>query len=112
MDSVEQPEPANPLAAALVERSRRDPGPAPQLLNEVLHAGGRTPCVIPVDEFSRVMGGGIVPGSVTLIAWSQLASPRSRGGGALFASFGRVLYVLGEESSRQIKMRGTLRYHL
>jgi len=63
---------------------------------------------VPVEEFSRVMGGGIVPGSITLIAGDpgigkstlmvQLAA-------ILAQSLGRVLYVSGEESARQIKMR-------
>ncbi len=63
---------------------------------------------VPVEEFSRVMGGGIVPGSITLIAGDpgigkstlmiQLAA-------ILAQSVGKVLYVSGEESPRQIKMR-------
>jgi len=58
-------------------------------------------------EFSRVLGGGIVPGSINLISGDpgigkstlllQLALELSRGC--------RVLYVSGEESERQIKMR-------
>lgn len=59
------------------------------------------------QEFSRVLGGGIVPGSINLISGDpgigkstlllQLALELSRGC--------RVLYVSGEESERQIKMR-------
>ena len=62
-----------------------------------------------VTEFDRVLGGGIVPGSLILIGGDpgigkstlllQVADKLS-GGGA------RVLYVSGEESERQIKMRG------
>ncbi len=62
---------------------------------------------LPIGEFARVLGGGIVPGSVVLIggdpgigkstlllqAALQMAQER------------RVLYVSGEESERQIKMR-------
>ncbi len=64
---------------------------------------------IPVGELNRVLGGGIVPGSVILIAGEpgigkstlllQLASLLARG------SARPVLYVSGEESIRQIKMR-------
>jgi len=62
-----------------------------------------------VTEFDRVLGGGIVPGSLILIGGDpgigkstlllQVADKLS-GQGA------RVLYVSGEESERQIKMRG------
>jgi DNA repair protein RadA/Sms len=63
---------------------------------------------VPVEEFSRVMGGGIVPGSITLIAGepgvgkTTLLSQIS----TLLANvIGKVLYVSGEESTRQIRMR-------
>ncbi len=63
---------------------------------------------VPIGEFARVLGGGIVPGSVVLIGGDpgigkstlllQLAM-------AMAQSI-TVLYVSGEESERQIKMRG------
>lgn len=63
---------------------------------------------VPLDEFNRVLGGGIVPGSITLIGGepgigkSTLLIQVS----CLIASkLGRVLYVSGEESTIQIKMR-------
>ncbi len=62
-----------------------------------------------IDEFDRVLGGGIVPGSMVLIGGQpgigkstlllQVAHLLGRSGGA-------VLYVSGEESERQIKLRG------
>jgi DNA repair protein RadA/Sms len=62
-----------------------------------------------VTEFDRVLGGGIVPGSLILIGGDpgigkstlllQVADRLSR-------QNARVLYVSGEESERQIKMRG------
>ncbi|HQU86094.1 MAG TPA: DNA repair protein RadA [Pyrinomonadaceae bacterium] len=62
-----------------------------------------------IDEFDRVLGGGIVAGSLVLIGGSpgigkstiviQMADKLSEIGG-------NVLYVSGEESERQIKMRG------
>jgi DNA repair protein RadA/Sms len=62
-----------------------------------------------VTEFDRVLGGGIVPGTLVLIGGDpgigkstlllQVADQLSAHGGA-------VLYVSGEESERQIKMRG------
>jgi len=62
-----------------------------------------------IGEFDRVLGGGVVPGSLVLIGGEpgigkstlllQVAQLLARTGGA-------VLYVSGEESERQIKLRG------
>jgi DNA repair protein RadA/Sms len=62
---------------------------------------------LPIGEFARVLGGGIVPGSIVLVGGDpgigkstlmlQMAME--------MASQKRVLYVSGEESERQIKMR-------
>src|SRR5688572_6647418 len=62
-----------------------------------------------IGEFDRVLGGGIVPGSMVLIGGEpgigkstlllQVAHLLGRMGGA-------VLYVSGEESEKQIKLRG------
>ena len=64
---------------------------------------------LPIGEFARVLGGGIVPGSIVLIGGDpgigkstlmlQMAME--------MADKKRVLYVSGEESERQIKMRAT-----
>ncbi len=62
-----------------------------------------------IDELDRVLGGGIVAGSLVLIGGApgigkstivlQMAHKLSRNGK-------KVLYISGEESERQIKMRG------
>ena len=62
-----------------------------------------------VTEFDRVLGGGLVPGTLVLIGGDpgigkstlmlQVADRLSAGSGA-------VLYISGEESERQIKLRG------
>jgi DNA repair protein RadA/Sms len=62
---------------------------------------------LPIGEFARVLGGGIVPGSIVLVGGDpgigkstlmlQMAME--------MANRERVLYVSGEESERQIKMR-------
>ncbi len=63
---------------------------------------------VPMEEFSRVLGGGIVPGSILLVGGepgigkSTLLLQVSI---LLAQTVGRVLYVSGEESARQIKMR-------
>ena len=62
---------------------------------------------VPIGEFSRVLGGGIVPGSVVLIGGepgigkSTLLLQLS----LALAAAGEVLYVSGEESIQQIKSR-------
>src|ERR687886_725054 len=63
---------------------------------------------VPMGELSRVLGGGIVPGSMVLISGDpgigkstlllQMAAMQAQ-------SHGTVLYVSGEESVQQIKMR-------
>jgi DNA repair protein RadA/Sms len=65
-----------------------------------------------VTEFDRVLGGGIVPGTLVLIGGDpgigkstlmlQVADRLSSKG----VDSGAVLYVSGEESERQIKLRG------
>lgn len=62
---------------------------------------------LPIGEFARVLGGGIVPGSIVLVGGDpgigkstlmlQMAME--------MAKVQKILYVSGEESERQIKMR-------
>ncbi len=64
---------------------------------------------VPIGEFARVLGGGIVPGSIVLVGGDpgigkstlmlQMALQ--------MAGSQKVLYVSGEESERQIKMRAS-----
>lgn len=93
------------------EASRIMAGPAPAASLAYPEISGdeidRIPCGI--GEFDRVLGGGIVPGSLVLIGGEpgigkstlilQVAETLSRQGL-------RCLYVAGEESAQQIKMRG------
>src|SRR5687767_8317594 len=65
---------------------------------------------LPIEEFSRVLGGGVVPGSIVLIGGEPgigkstlLASVTA----AMAEYAGPALYVSGEESAQQIKMRAT-----
>jgi DNA repair protein RadA/Sms len=67
---------------------------------------------LPISEFARVLGGGVVPGSIVLVGGDpgigkstlllqmalEMAGTRETAGQ-------KVLYVSGEESERQIKMR-------
>lgn len=60
------------------------------------------------DEFDLVLGGGIVPGSLTLIGGSPGVGKSTlllKVAGSIAKSGKKVLYVSGEESSGQIKLR-------
>lgn len=79
---------------------------APRPIGDVF-SGEEDRIDLPIGEFARVLGGGIVPGSIVLVGGDpgigkstlmlQMAME--------MASHKRVLYVSGEESERQIKMR-------
>ncbi len=61
-----------------------------------------------IGEFDRVLGGGLVPGSLVLIGGSPGIGKSTLTTGALgnLAGAGRkVLYVSGEESAAQVKLR-------
>ena len=63
---------------------------------------------VPLEEFSRVLGGGLVPGSISLIGGEPGIGKSTLllSVAAMLANeHGNVLYVSGEESTRQIKMR-------
>ena len=62
-----------------------------------------------IEEFDRVLGGGIVPGSLVLIGGEPgigKSTLLSQVADRLSELYGNVLYVSGEESERQIKLRG------
>ena len=81
---------------------------APRSIGDI-SAGDEDRIRVPIEEFARVLGGGIVPGSIVLVGGDpgigkstlmlQMAME--------MADQKRVLYVSGEESERQIKMRAT-----
>ncbi|GMQ77648.1 MAG: DNA repair protein RadA [Anaerolineae bacterium] len=79
----------------------------PKRLNELsINEGKRLK--IDLDEFSRVLGGGFVPGSLLLIGGSPGIGKSTlmlEIAGHFARTHGRVLYVSGEESALQIKMR-------
>ena len=91
-------------------QQRQRPGSAvaePVLLREIGRAE-EDRLAVPIGEFNRVLGGGLVPGSLILLGGEpgigkstlviELAAK-------LAETVGTVMYVSGEESARQIKMR-------
>ncbi|HWG02801.1 MAG TPA: AAA family ATPase, partial [Trebonia sp.] len=60
-----------------------------------------------LDELDRVLGGGLVPGAVLLLAGEPGVGKSTLllEAGALVASGGPVLYITGEESAAQVRLR-------
>jgi len=92
-------------------RSGRAPGFAvgTQFLDQI-PAGGPGRIETGIGEFDRVLGGGIVPGSVVLIGGDPGVGKSTlllQAAARLTALGRRVLYVSGEESAAQTKLRAS-----
>lgn len=102
IELIEEPE-APPSAG----RPANAPRSQPRRLNDVTSEGdSRYP--VPVTELARVLGGGLVPGSVVLIGGDPGIGKSTlllQMAALMEPIAGPVLYVSGEESERQIKMR-------
>ncbi len=92
-----------PAEKGLAAAGRSKPVPI-----DAVELGGEERVLTGMDEFDRVLGGGIIPGSLVLIGGDPgigkstlLLQVLHR----LSASGRKVLYVSGEESVRQLKMR-------
>src|SRR4051812_17113712 len=97
--------PVTPAPGARRGASKRALKPVP--LSEV-EAPKLRRLVTGIGELDRVLGGGLVPGSMVLIGGSPGIGKSTITGGALgnLAGAGRrVLYVSGEESAAQVKLR-------
>lgn len=92
---------AKPSLAGIVTESK------PTQLPDISQDDGRHQPV-GITEFDRVMGGGIVPGSLTLIGGDPGIGKSTlilQMFGAMAARDTKLLYVSGEESAPQIKQR-------
>jgi DNA repair protein RadA/Sms len=101
---VEQIVAAEPSAIA---RSAGSVISTPRRLRDV-DGGEESRLALPIEEFSRVLGGGIVPGSIVLIGGDPGIGKSTlllQAALALADTNGPVLYASGEESERQMKMR-------
>jgi DNA repair protein RadA/Sms len=76
----------------------------PILLSEI-QQGKRERLLTPDNELNRVMGGGIVPGSLTLIGGQPGIGKSTLLLQTVLKLNAKVLYVSGEESEEQIKLR-------
>lgn len=80
---------------------------SPQLLSEIRTSEEERVSTL-ISEFDRVLGGGIVPGSMVLIGGDPGIGKSTlllQAVAALARCGKKVLYVSGEESLRQVKMR-------
>lgn len=98
--------PATPSKAAGAAQTGLGGSSRPLRLDEI-DGDHEDRMAVPIGEFARVLGGGIVPGSIVLVGGDpgigkstlmlQIALE--------MAAHRKVLYVSGEESERQVKMR-------
>jgi DNA repair protein RadA/Sms len=102
-EAVEKPSKKKNLRAASLPNQQAT---AKRIADVSTDMGERYP--LPVKEFSRVLGGGIVPGSIILLGGSPGVGKSTlllQISALLAENVGSVLYVSGEESAQQIKMR-------
>src|SRR4051794_4198769 len=103
--AMEAPRAGGGSSSSLSRRSAKPARPVPLLEVE---APALARFKTGIGEFDRVLGGGIVPGSLVLIGGAPGIGKSTITGGALgnLAAAGRsVLYVSGEESAAQVKLR-------
>lgn len=89
-------------------RRRAAPGAKPGKLKDVAGSGDYVRIDTGIGELNRVLGGGLVKGSLTLISGEPGIGKSTmiiQAADHLAKSLGTVLYVSGEESEAQIKMR-------
>lgn len=102
---IEEVVEAEPVSSARAVRGLSGSS-TPRRLSEI-EGDSEERMTLPMTEFARVLGGGIVPGSIVLIGGdpgigkSTLTLQMT----LQMAQDNTVLYVSGEESERQIKMR-------
>ncbi len=104
---VEQVIEAETAASALKSRSTSPHTSRPLRLAEIT-PDGFDRLRLPLSEFSRVLGGGIVPGSLVLVGGDPGIGKSTLllDVAAMIANqYGPTLYISGEESTQQIKMR-------
>ena len=97
------------VATSPLHRSINQHSNKPELISEVTSTDIERQ-LTGMSEFDRVLGGGIVPGSVILIGGDPGIGKSTlllQASDALSQKYGSVLYVTGEESVSQTKIRST-----
>ena len=95
----------------LVRAGVRAPGPgpvsSPAIPIRAVDARAASARPTGLDELDRVLGGGLVPGAVLLLAGEPGVGKSTLllEAAALVAGSGSVLYVTGEESAAQVRLR-------
>jgi DNA repair protein RadA/Sms len=104
VEEVVTPEPAAPARSA--GQSGMGGHSRPRRLTEI-EGEQEERWSLSISEFARVLGGGVVPGSIVLIGGDPGIGKSTLMLQVMLemASQGCVLYVSGEESERQVKMR-------
>jgi DNA repair protein RadA/Sms len=99
----------NTIVEATIERgldhARSQPRLAPLTLLDAVDAGGGQACPTGIDELDRVLGGGLVAGSVTLLGGEPGIGKSTLMLQLLACWHGPTLYVSAEESPEQVKGR-------
>ena len=93
-------------ATSSTPRSPSQTSPPQQLSQVSIESANRIP--LPIPEFNRVLGGGLVPGSLVLISGEPGIGKSTlllQASAAMAEVKGKVAYVSGEETQHQIKLR-------
>ena len=93
-------------ATSSTPRSPSQTSPPQQLSQVSIESANRIP--LPISEFNRVLGGGLVPGSLVLISGEPGIGKSTlllQASAAMAKVKGTVAYVSGEETQHQIKLR-------
>jgi DNA repair protein RadA/Sms len=94
------------IAASRTSRPASQMNPPQQLSEIALESASRIS--LPISEFNRVLGGGLVPGSLVLISGEPGIGKSTlllQASAAMADSKETVAYVSGEETQHQIKLR-------
>ena len=94
------------VATSSTSRPASQMSPPQQLSEVTLESASRIS--LPISEFNRVLGGGLVPGSLVLISGEPGIGKSTlllQASAAMAANKRTVAYVSGEETQHQIKLR-------
>lgn len=101
----------NSFTEELVETGRKKSSPVPQKVSfhkiSEITATEEDRIKTEIEEFDRVLGGGLMPGSVILLGGDPGIGKSTLAMQAAAKIKDKVLYVTGEESEKQIKLRAT-----